>query len=307
VADAMIKAKKPTRDRSVFLVSGRDRSAHDAVAAVLQDLGLSIVDWESAIARTGRATPHAREVIEAGFSSCGAVVVLLSGDDEARLRQELCTADESYTEMVLSPQARPNVIFEAGLACALHPKSTVIVQVGRLRAISDLAGLQFVVLDGSDQSRRSLMNRLRTAGCRLNPTPANRMASRFPDVTAGLPPPDSRLTHWASLAILRAARSLLPFPRMDGDLELIDSAPIGAPIIVSLRLPDPASVQLVHWLPGAVAPTRLALDRAVAKAHTIELAIRMPGPAGMHFFDLLSTTDDAHACLARVPCAASED
>ena len=75
----------------VFLVYGRNREAHTALRCLLVSMGLEIVDWEAALARTGKAAPHAKEVLETAMLAVGAVVVLMSGDEEARLRKESCS------------------------------------------------------------------------------------------------------------------------------------------------------------------------------------------------------------------------
>src|SRR5262245_29069097 len=101
---------------------------------------------------TKNPSPHAREVLDAALRHAGAVVVLLTGDDEARLRSELCREDERESEGVFRLQPRPNVLFEAGLALASFPRATVLVQLGRLRSVSDIAGIQYVPLDESPAS-----------------------------------------------------------------------------------------------------------------------------------------------------------
>jgi predicted nucleotide-binding protein len=45
-----------------------------------------------------------------------AVLVLLSPDDEAKLRDLFISPSDGSFERELTPQARPNVLFEAGLA-----------------------------------------------------------------------------------------------------------------------------------------------------------------------------------------------
>jgi hypothetical protein len=57
------------------------------------------------------------------------------------------------------------VLFEAGMAIALHPTRTVLVQVGEIRPISDIAGRHLVRLTNAADSRQNLANRLATAGC----------------------------------------------------------------------------------------------------------------------------------------------
>ena len=65
-------------------------------------------------------------------------------------------------------QARPNVLFEAGLALGAHPEKTVIVQVGKVRPFTDTAGKHLVKLTDETGKRNDLANRLAKIGCDVN-------------------------------------------------------------------------------------------------------------------------------------------
>jgi len=56
-----------------------------------------------------------------------------------------------------------NVVFEAGMAFGHDPSRTVLVQVGRIRSFSNIAG-RHVATDGSQESRQELATKLRAAG-----------------------------------------------------------------------------------------------------------------------------------------------
>jgi hypothetical protein len=55
------------------------------------------------------------------------------------------------------------------MAFMSHPTRTVLVEIGQLRPFSDVAGRHTVRLDDSVEARRSLIGRLRTAGCPVGP------------------------------------------------------------------------------------------------------------------------------------------
>ena len=57
-------------------------------------------------------------------------------------------------------QPRTNVILEASLALGAHSDKTIIVQVGDIRDISDIAGKHLVHLSNSLASRKRLADRL---------------------------------------------------------------------------------------------------------------------------------------------------
>nr|WP_283812911.1 TIR domain-containing protein [Bradyrhizobium rifense] len=68
-------------------------------------------------------------------------------------------------------RARPNDsvrLFEAGLAMGRHAEKTVLVQVGKIKPFSDVAGRHIVKLSESTESRNDLANRLEKIGCKVD-------------------------------------------------------------------------------------------------------------------------------------------
>jgi CheY-like chemotaxis protein/predicted nucleotide-binding protein len=154
--------------RRVFLVHGRCREARIAMTSFLRALDLRPIEWNEAAAMTGESSPFIGQVIEAGFAAAQAVVVLLTGDDLAHLRPELLREDDQEYERKPTPQARPNVLFEAGFALAKHPKRTLLVEIGRLRPFCDVQGRYVIRMDGTGPTRQALADRLRIAGCKVS-------------------------------------------------------------------------------------------------------------------------------------------
>jgi len=154
-----------TDPRRVFVVHGRNQAARTAISAFLRSIDLQPIEWNEAVRLTGDMAPVVGQVIEAGFSAAQAVVVILTGDDLARLRPELLQADDPPHERELTPQARANVLFEAGYAFAKHPNRTVIIELGRLRPFSDVQGRHVIRMNNSGEKRQELADRLATAGC----------------------------------------------------------------------------------------------------------------------------------------------
>jgi predicted nucleotide-binding protein len=54
-----------------------------------------------------------------------------------------------------------NVIFEAGIALGAHPEKTLLIEVGDVRRISDIAGMHIPRLTNDAASRKELAERLR--------------------------------------------------------------------------------------------------------------------------------------------------
>jgi len=156
-------ARKPSK--KVFVVHGRDEPRKRAMFAFLRAIGLSPMDFRAAIRPTGKAAPYVGEVLEAAFKEAAAVVVLLTADDEARLLPPFQRASDPPYEKRLTGQARPNVLFESGLAFGYHPDRTLLVQVGEMRPFSDVAGRHVIHLDNSAEARSDVASRLAAAGC----------------------------------------------------------------------------------------------------------------------------------------------
>lgn len=170
--------------RSVFLVAGRDNAAVDAVLAFVRALGLRVVEWDHAVARTGIPNPYVGDVVVAGMGMADATLVLLTPDDVVSLRPDLVRDSDTADERSISGQARPNVYYEAGIADALGRERTVIVEVGRVKPFSDVAGRHVVRFDGTDASRNSLVSRLILAG--LEPDRTGNGWLRAGDVTGAI-------------------------------------------------------------------------------------------------------------------------
>lgn len=156
------------RGTVVWVVHGRNQQAANAIRAFLRALGLQPLEWNEAVGRARHGSPYVGEVLERAFRDAAAVVVLLTPDDEARLRAPYRTGGDPSYETRLTGQPRPNVLFEAGMAFGRKPESTVLVQLGTVRSFSNVAGRHVVQLDNSSERRHELATRLANAGCDVN-------------------------------------------------------------------------------------------------------------------------------------------
>lgn len=153
--------------RSVFLVHGRDASAAAAMRKLLRALGLRIIEWEDALEHLGQGpSPYVGDIVMAGMRLADAVIVLFTPDDLVHLRPDL--AGDGEVETTIQGQARPNVIYEAGIADALNRARTLLVEVGRVKGLSDLGGRNTLRFNGSIESRRQLASRLRSANLNVD-------------------------------------------------------------------------------------------------------------------------------------------
>lgn len=151
--------------KKVFVVHGRDIRLRDDFFSFLRALSLQPIEWSEALKLTGKATPYIGEAIESAFNNAQAVIVLLSPDDEVRLSPHLWMDNEEESEKQVRLQARPNVLFEAGMAFGIHPERTILVKIGQVKEFSDVAGRHVVKLSNLPHERNDIAQRLRTAGC----------------------------------------------------------------------------------------------------------------------------------------------
>jgi predicted nucleotide-binding protein len=149
--------------RAVFVVHGRDLVKRDALYDLLRALNLSPIEWEQAVQMTGSTSPTILEILRAGLNRAQAIVILMTGDDLARGNPDV-VGEEGGQE---SPQPRANVLFEAGWAFGSAPQRTIVLEVGDLRGLSDLAGVH-AVRTSVPHWRGALSTRLETAGCAVD-------------------------------------------------------------------------------------------------------------------------------------------
>ncbi|MEU7921947.1 CATRA conflict system CASPASE/TPR repeat-associated protein [Micromonospora zamorensis] len=156
--------------RSVFVIHGRDAAALKAFRGFLQALDLRPLDWEQVVARTGNAAPTLIDVLDKAIEDIQAAVVLLTPDDVGTLHPNLYGSNEPEYETKPTGQARPNVLFEAGMALARYRTRTVIIEIGELRPFSDLGGVNVIKFDGTVEQLHKIAHRLRVAGCAVDTT-----------------------------------------------------------------------------------------------------------------------------------------
>lgn len=138
------------------------RGARIAMFELLRAFGLHPLEWSELRAATGKPSPHIGEILDAGFAMSQACVVLMTPDEEVRLRDEFVEDD---LERIVSHQPRPTVLLEAGLALDKYRNRTVIVELGRTRQVSDLGGIHTLRMNDSTEKRKELAERLRDADC----------------------------------------------------------------------------------------------------------------------------------------------
>jgi predicted nucleotide-binding protein len=169
----MREAGRADDPRKVAVMHGRDAAARTAVFDFLRRVGLDPMEWDELVDLTGEAAPYNGQAVAAAFTTAQAVVVVLTPDDVGFLHPDLRGERELEDDRNPTGQARLNVVLEAGMALQSHPTRTVLVEIGHVRTISDLAGRNMVRLDGQAGSLNTLASRLERAGCPVQRTGAD--------------------------------------------------------------------------------------------------------------------------------------
>ena len=110
--DLVLKAGASTTD--VFAVHGRNSSARDSLFQFLRALGLRPIEWNHAVELSGKTSPYIGEILESAFAASQAIVVLLTGDDLAKMDDVFTESDDPLYEKELTPQARPSCAAQVG-------------------------------------------------------------------------------------------------------------------------------------------------------------------------------------------------
>ena len=167
--------------RKVMVIYGQDSDAARALFDWLRAVGLRPQEWGQLVQDTGDASPFIGQVLEKAFIEAQAVVALFTPDEHVRLRSELSGAVQEWRV-----QARPNVLFEAGMAFATHPRRTLLVVLGSQELPSDLAGRHYVRL-GTVESLQDLAQRLDRAGCPVDLSGSDWLNTRRFPARSGIP------------------------------------------------------------------------------------------------------------------------
>lgn len=154
--------------RKVFVVYGRNLKARKALFEFLRAIDLRPMEWSEIVAATGKGAPYIGEILDKAFFEAQAVVVLMTPDDEGCLRELFRKPGDPSHETEPTPQARLNVLFEAGMAMGHFPERTILVELGVLRPFSDIGGRHVVKLDDTPEKRQELAQRLKTARCAVD-------------------------------------------------------------------------------------------------------------------------------------------
>lgn len=263
----------PTR---VFVVHGRNGQARDAMFEFLRALRLHPIEWSQAIRLTGKGSPYIGEILDVAFARAQAVVILMTPDEIAYLRPEYASG-EGDPESQPAAQARPNVLFEAGMAMSRNSARAILVEFGTVRAFSDVAGRHALRLDDSAAKRKELAQRLETAGCLVDMTGDDWLTAGHLEPP---PPPGGGLPLGKRVPTTTARSKIKLDVRYhnrpnSGRLEIINT---GTEVVYDVDLEFPPDVQHLHLITGDLPLAKLPPGKS-AKL----IAVKTMGPGRDHF------------------------
>lgn len=124
---------------TVFLIHGRDLQARNEVCSFLEALGLKPITFSDE-RECARSAPTVLDVVQQGMERCQLVLALFTPDEWCLLRGDM--REEGKDERDYRRwQARPNVMFEAGLAYSKDPERVVFLELGDVQLFSDVTGM----------------------------------------------------------------------------------------------------------------------------------------------------------------------
>jgi hypothetical protein len=150
--------KKAFRKR-VFVIYGRDVEAYAELAKFLHALNLEEIRFEE-VAGTLGPSPFVADIVLRGIKDAHAVIALFTPDEHAALYDPASGSPLEPNSGGSRWQARPNVIFEAGIAYGRGTTEPILVVLGAdVSLFSDVGGRHFVHL-GRPDGKRNLFKRL---------------------------------------------------------------------------------------------------------------------------------------------------
>lgn len=157
----------PPSTKRVFICHGRNLEAVAEIKKFLDYIGLDAVTYMDVCKKLGGA-PYAGKVLAEGLNATAAILVLFTPDECARLSPTLSNHDENPVDLERR-QARPNVMFEAGMALAMAEDRTILVTMGDVQLMSNVSGRHCVRLTNAEQRRLELFELLQNMGCSVKP------------------------------------------------------------------------------------------------------------------------------------------
>ncbi len=151
----MVSATDNPESARVFVIHGRDLDAVGELESFLKRLGLRHVRFED-VADSLRSNAFIADIVVEGIRNADIVIGLFTPDEAAALYDY----DGQYVEATARWQARPNVLFEAGVAWGIGREKVILATLGAdVELYSDADGIHILRLD-QEKGRRSMITNI---------------------------------------------------------------------------------------------------------------------------------------------------
>jgi predicted nucleotide-binding protein len=162
----------------VFIIHGRNTVLVEEFRNWLSSLGLFAKPFEEIRTDLGGA-PSILEIVHRGIMEARAIIVLITPDEFATLRPEL-RGERDKTAEIERWQARPNVLFEAGMAFVMAGKErTLLLVAGDAELFSDVSGIHYERVPTDAAARERLKKTLSSMGCKVRDTADHHKRGNF--------------------------------------------------------------------------------------------------------------------------------
>lgn len=141
--------------KKVFIIHGRNVEARHQMGIFVRALGLVPINFADLRAAMG-GTPHIDAIVEKGMAEAQGVIAVFTPDEFASLRPEY-RHEHDRPEDICRWQARPNVIFEAGMAFGRDRDRVVFVLFGNPTLFTDVAGIHLLRPTNDSKGDRSTL------------------------------------------------------------------------------------------------------------------------------------------------------
>jgi hypothetical protein len=160
-----VMAEAPDK-KKVFVIHGRYEPARNAVVIFLRSMGLEPLLFRD-VRKTMGGTAQIVKVVERGMEQAQGVLALFTPEEFSGLHPKL-RKDGEPEENVKRWQARPNVLFEAGLAFGRDSDRVAFVLFGGVKLFTDALGihLYWPTNDHGPDSSRAQLRGLLAGGMR---------------------------------------------------------------------------------------------------------------------------------------------
>jgi predicted nucleotide-binding protein len=166
-AGSEVPAKTQADPKKVFIIHGRNMAAAKEIGRYLRALGLEPINFGELRGKM-KGTPTVADIISRGMEEAQGVLALFTGDEWAVLRPEH-RQDHDRGAQLSRWQARPNVLFEAGMAFGRDRERVVFVLLGQVELFTDVEGIHVLRPNNDASGARDILRRtLSSMGCAIN-------------------------------------------------------------------------------------------------------------------------------------------